>query len=251
MEMNRYHELFFLILAFCSELFGTLSGVSSSALFVPIGIVFESVQLTLVLTACLHVIGNSTRILMYWRHIDWKLTLQFGLPAIVLTGLGAQLSSYLPKNLFSLILGFFLVVIAFIFWFVQDTKIGTHKLSSYFSGGLSGFLTGAIGSGGAIRSLALSAFNLAPLVFTATSTLIDFGGDILRLQIYLKKGYLDQAHYFYVPALMGVAFLANWLAKKWLEKVNKIFFKKIVLIFVFGAGIISMATGILSLTNAN
>lgn len=249
--MNRYHEIFFLLLAFCSEILGTLSGVSSSAVFVPVGVFFESIQLTLVLTACLHVIGNLTRIFMYWKHIDWKLTLQFGLPAIVLTGLGAQVSSYLPKHLFSVILGVFLVVTSAVFSFVKETEIASHKLSSYLGGGLSGFFTGAIGSGGAIRSLALSAFNLAPLAFVATSTVIDFGGDVLRLQIYLKKGYLDQAHYFYVPALMLVAFFANWLAKQWLEKINRNIFRKIVLAFVFGAGIISIVTGLLSLTKTN
>lgn len=249
--MIRYHELFFLLLAFCSEVLGTLSGVSSSALFVPIGVFFESIQLTLVLTACLHVIGNSTRIFMYWKHIDWKLTLQFGLPSIILTGVGAQISSYLPKHLFSIILGIFLVLISTVFFLINETRISSHKLTSYLSGGLSGFFTGAIGSGGAIRSLALSAFNLAPFAFIATSTVIDFGGDILRLQIYLKKGYLDPAHYFYVPALMMVAFFANWLAKRWLEKINKNIFRKIVLAFVFGAGIISVSTGLYTLAKAN
>ncbi|WP_409479883.1 sulfite exporter TauE/SafE family protein [Pseudobdellovibrio sp. HCB154] len=245
--MKSYHELFFLILAFFSEFAGTLSGVSSSSLFVPVAVFFESVQLTLVLTACLHVIGNTTRTFMYWKHIDWKLTLQFGIPSIIMTGLGAQISGYLPKNLFSIILGFFLISISVVFWMMKDSTLNASRSVSYFGGGLSGFLTGAVGSGGAIRSLALSAFNLTPLTFTATSTLIDFGGDLLRLQIYLQKGYLDKAHYFYVPLLMIVAFLANWLAKKWLQRINQQVFRRIVLAFVFGAGMISISTGLISL----
>ncbi|MCM2353134.1 MAG: sulfite exporter TauE/SafE family protein [Pseudobdellovibrio sp.] len=245
--MMSYHEIFFLVLAFLAEVLGTLSGVSSSSLFVPIAVLFESIQLTLVLTACLHVIGNTTRTFMYWKHIDWKLTLQFGIPSIVMTGLGAQISSYLPKNLFSIILGFFLISISLVFWMMKDSTPNASRSVSYFGGGLSGFLTGAVGSGGAFRSLALSAFNLTPLTFIATSTLIDFGGDVLRLQIYLQKGYLDKTHYFYVPALMVVAFFANWLAKKWLQRINQQVFRKIVLAFVFGAGLISLFTGFISL----
>ena len=99
-----------------------------------------------------------------------------------------------------------------------------------------------IGSGGAVRSLALTAFNLNPLAFTATSTLIDFGGDILRFVVYFKKGYLDQEHYFYFPFLIFIAFAANWLAKIWLKRIKKESFEKIVLSFVFFMGFVSIVS---------
>ncbi len=56
---------------FFSELIGTLSGVSSSTLFIPLGNLFESFQITLALTAMLHVLGNSVRTVMYLKN-SWR-----------------------------------------------------------------------------------------------------------------------------------------------------------------------------------
>ncbi|MBC7457274.1 MAG: sulfite exporter TauE/SafE family protein [Bdellovibrionaceae bacterium] len=94
--MIQHHETYFLILAFFSELIGTLGGVSSSTLFIPLGKLFESIQVTLALTALLHVMGNSVRTIMYWKNINWPLTLKFGIPSIIMTGLGAQYSDFFP-----------------------------------------------------------------------------------------------------------------------------------------------------------
>lgn len=240
------HEILFIFIAFFSELIGTASGVSSSTLFVPLGFMLEGVQITLALTACLHVLGNLTRLFLFWKHIDWFLTLRFGIPALLLAGIGAYFSDLLPKEIFAVVLGVFLIGISILFYRKKESVKIKDKWLSYFGGGLSGFLTGLLGSGGAIRSLALAAFNLNPMTFTATSTLIDFGGDVVRLQIYLSKGYLNSDYYFYIPLFAVVAVLANWIAKKWLQKLNKEKFKKIVLAFVFISGVFSIVSSFIN-----
>ena len=116
----------------------------------------------------------------------------------------------------------------------------------YFGGAISGLLTGLLGSGGAIRSLALTVFNLNPIAFIATSTLIDFGGDLIRLYIYLQKGYLNREHYFYLPILMVIAVVANWAGKRLLGQIPQDNFKKIVLYLVLVMGFFSIGTAIFS-----
>lgn len=240
-----HHEIYFILLAFISEIVGTLSGVSSSTIFVPVGILLESLQVTLVLTASLHVLGNSTRLLLYYKDINWPLTLKFGVPSVLLTGLGARYSDYFTTAIFSILLGSLLIILSLISLTQAGSTFFRGKFIPYFGGGLSGFLTGLLGSGGAVRSLALAGFDLTPFAFIATSTLIDLGGDIFRLKVYLSKGYLDQDHYFYIPILMVVAFSANWLARRWLEKIPREKFKKIVLTFVLITGAISLGTGLI------
>lgn len=239
------HEIYFILLAFISEIVGTLSGVSSSTIFVPIGVLLESLQITLVLTASLHVLGNSTRLLLYYKDINWPLTLKFGVPSILLTGLGARYSDYFTTAIFSILLGSLLIILSLIFLTQAESTFFRGRFIPYLGGSLSGFLTGLLGSGGAVRSLALAGFDLTPLAFTATSTLIDLGGDIFRLKVYLSKGYLDQDHYFYIPILMVAAFSANLLARRWLEKIPREKFKKIVLTFVLITGVISLGTGLI------
>lgn len=243
--MGHLHEVYFVILAFFSELIGTLSGVSSSTLFVPIAHFFESVQITLVFTAVLHVLGNTIRTIMYYKNINWPLVIKFGLPAIVFTALGAQYSDFLSQKIYSIILGIFLVSTSVYLLFFNSNKIFSGRWLPFIGGGLSGLLTGLLGSGGAVRSLALTVFNLNPLTFIATSTLIDFGGDIVRLIIYIQKGYLNIGHYFYIPILMIVALIANWIAKYFVSKMPENYFRKVVLWFVFGMGMFSIVTAII------
>ncbi len=226
---------------------GTLSGVSSSTVFVPLAQLIESVQVTLVLTASLHVLGNSVRAILYRDNINWPLTLKFGVVSILFTGIGAQYSDFFPQSIYSLALGLFLITISAYFLFFNNKFIFQGKWLPYLGGALSGLLTGLLGSGGAVRSLALTSFNLNPMMFTATSTLIDFGGDIVRLVIYLQKGYLNREHYFYIPFLAIVAVLANWLAKLWIKRVKQESFQKIVLIGVLCMGLISLITGLTSI----
>lgn len=240
--MSEYHELLFVVLAFVSEVIGTLSGVSSSTLFVPMAKMLETVPVTLALTATLHVLGNSTRAILYWKNIDWPLTLRFGVTSIICTAIGAQYSDLFSARTYSLVLGLFLMILSsYLIYFDKKTFFSGTWLP-YAGGALSGLLTGLLGAGGAVRSMALAGFQLNPLVFTATSTLIDFGGDIARLVIYLQKGYLNKEHYFYIPILMIVAFFANWLAKSWIEKIPREKFKKIVLVAIFGMGLFSVVT---------
>lgn len=242
--MQSYHEVYFVVLAFLSEVIGTLSGVSSSTIFVPLAQLLESAQVTLALTASLHVLGNLVRAVLYRKNIDWLLTLKFGVVSFLFTGLGAQYSNFLPQSTYSIALGFFLVFISSYFLFFKNQHLFNGRWLPYAGGAISGLLTGLLGSGGAIRSLALSTFNLNPMTFIATSTLIDFGGDILRLFIYLKKGYLNTEHYFYIPILALVALSANWLAKMWVKNIKQDRFQKIVLIGVFFMGLISLFAGL-------
>jgi uncharacterized membrane protein YfcA len=201
-------------------------------------------QITLALTATLHVLGNSVRTIMYWKDINWPLTIKFGLPSALMTGVGAYYSDLFSDKGYSIVLGVFLISISVYLLFFKSSHILQGRLLPFLGGGLSGLLTGMIGSGGAVRSLALTSFKLNPLAFTATSTLIDFGGDVIRFIIYFKKGYFGQEHYFYIPFLIVFAFVANWLARFWLKRIRKERFEKIVLIFVFIMGLTSIATGL-------
>lgn len=241
--MIQHHEIYFTLVAFVAEFFGAMSGVSASALFVPLAKLFESVQVTLVLTATLHVLGNSVRAIIYREHINWDLTVKFGIPAILFAGIGAQYSDFFSERVYNFALGSFLTCLSGYFLFFKTKEIFAGKWLPYIGGAVSGLLTGLLGSGGAVRSLALTVFNLNPLTFMATSTLIDFGGDVVRLFVYLKKGYLNSDHYFYIPILMVIVVIANWLGKIVLKKIPQEKFHKTVLYIV-------MVLGILSLLNA-
>jgi hypothetical protein len=81
-------------------------------------------------------------------------------------------------------------------------KLRPNKLNAVSAGGIAGFLAGVIGTGGAIRGLALAAFDLEKGVFVGTSAAIDSGVDFSRMIVYLRGNFPLPAFYWYIPGLL-------------------------------------------------
>ena len=85
-------SLFFLI-AFFSEIVGTVAGFGSSVFFVPLAGLFFDFHTVLALTSILHVFSNAAKLVLFGRHVQWRLLLLLGIPSIACVILGALLSS--------------------------------------------------------------------------------------------------------------------------------------------------------------
>lgn len=177
---------------------------------------------------------------IFRKVLVWRIAIKFGTFATLGSIVGAQYSSALSEVQSKTLLGFTLMVLAVLFYRKIGEKFFTKSIMPYFGGFTSGFLTGLLGTGGAIRALAMLPFGLAPGPFVATSTLIDAVGDYLRLGIYLNKGYLDKDHFFYVVPLALAAFFGNQIGIRILGKIPSEKFNKGVLIMIFFMGVISV-----------
>ena len=201
----KVHDLLLVIIAFVSEVTGTVSGFGSSTFFVPAAVFLETFAFVLALTAILHCFGNLSKILIFRRHFPTELIVRLAVPSMILAGVGALLSAYISVNLLSRLLGFTLILVS-AFAFLnkkRPVKIGMASASAVC--GLSGLMTGLVGTGGAIRGMALTALGIDRNAFVAVSAGIDLGGDLIRAAIYLYKGYMDWNQWFYIPALGAAA----------------------------------------------
>lgn len=236
----KEHDLILIFGAFASEAIGTMSGFGSSTLFVPFGVLFESFYFILALTSILHCFGNVSKIYLFKESFNKRLFLQMFIPSIVMTGIGASLVSVFPVDLLKKLLGLILIAVS-IFWFLGREKkwLTNPKLAFVLIGG-SGFSTGLVGTGGALRGLALSALQLDKSAFVMLSASIDFVGDFFRMLIYLKSGFMDWQQWFYVPLLGLAAFLGVRLGRLILRSLSQKIFDRLVLILVFGSGILML-----------
>jgi uncharacterized membrane protein YfcA len=235
--------ILFLLLAFVSELAGTLSGFGSSMFFVPLALYLKPFELVLGLTGILHIFGNLSKIFLF-KKISWpaffRLTI-FSLPLLIV---GAFLSSYLKDGGFHLIIGLFLISAGLLFWFQleRSPKIAQFPLwVGLFLSALSGFLTGLIGTGGAFRGLALLSFGLTRETFIATSAAIDLLGDLHRTGIYISKDYVGREDLWVIALLIPIAFAGSWVGRKIIRKWSDAFFRKVVLLMIFALGLMSLA----------
>lgn len=188
------------------------------------------------ITGVLHVFSNLFKIRLFKQGIDLKLLLLIGLPSVVWVFAGSILTNYLNLIYAELILGIFLIFFSILFYVKPDLKLRPTQFNAMSGGSVAGFLAGIIGTGGAIRGLSLAAFNLEKDLFIATSAAIDLGVDSTRSAVYLWNGYLEKEFYFMVPILISIAFIGSYIGKEILKKVEQKYFKKIVLIFIFGIG---------------
>lgn len=239
----QIHDFLVAALALASEVLGTLSGFGSSTFFVPLASLFEEFHLVLVLTALLHCFGNISKLTLFRRGFDAGLFFLLAGPSIVFTAVGAFLSGKIEVGYLLRGLGIFLILWAVYFLFVDGRRRRIPLWSAVVLSAVSGFSTGLLGTGGAIRGMALASLGTPANVFIGLSAAIDFLGDILRAAIYLRNGYMDWNQWHYLPLLIFSAWCGTYLGKLILGRINQKVFEKIVTVFVLIGGIAMLLRG--------
>jgi uncharacterized membrane protein YfcA len=226
----------FIVVAFLSEIIGTVVGFGSSTIALPLSLFIFDFQTALVLVAFLHIFGSISRIGFFRQGLDKSLLLQFGVPSVALALVGASLVQSVPQDLLKMILGLFLIAYTFWSWSVKFT-IRPSVITSAIGGGLSGFFAGLIGTGGALRGAFLTAFGLSKEKYIATAAAIALAVDMTRLPIYLKEGFLKPQFYWMIPILLVVALCGSFIGKEITNKIPQSVFRRIVLLAIFIIGV--------------
>jgi uncharacterized protein len=226
----------FFILALIAEVLGTLSGFGSSVLFVPIAAYFFDFHSVLGITAMFHIFSNLSKIFFFRKGIDWKIVLWIGIPAMVFVSLGALLSNLIDVTYLESTLSVFLICFSILFLIFQNVKLNPNPLNMSLGGGISGFLAGLVGTGGAIRGMLLAAFSMQKEVFIATSAFVDFGVDLSRGVVYILNGFVKLEHLPIVFGLLLVSVAGTYIGKLILVKLSEKTFRYIVLFMILGVG---------------
>lgn len=239
--MNQIQPLF-LVLALLAEILGTVGGFGSSVFFVPIASFYFDFQSVLGLTALFHLSSNLSKLLLFKNGIDVKILVQLGLPAVVFVVLGSWAGRFLNTLILQAALGVFLVALSLLFLIKKQLVLKATVRNSILGGSLSGFSAGLLGTGGAIRGLTMSAFNLEKSVFIATSALIDLIIDLSRTAVYWSNGYIHQHDLIYLPFLVAIGLLGTWLGKKILVYLPQEKFRTISLVLILIIGLVTLGS---------
>ncbi|MFY7671171.1 sulfite exporter TauE/SafE family protein [Tenacibaculum sp. MEBiC06402] len=230
----------FILLALLAEIIGTIGGFGSSVFFVPIGNFYFDFYAVLGLTAVFHLFSNLSKIVLFKKGIDKKLLINIGIPSVVFVIIGGLLSKVLKSDYLEIFLAFFLIALSLLFLIRKKLVIPPNKKNAITGGIFSGFSAGLLGTGGAIRGLTMSAFNLEKNVFIATSAFIDFLIDFARSIVYFKNGYIQKEYLIYLPFLLLIGIVGTYLGKKILAYIPQDKFKKISLLLILLIGIVTL-----------
>jgi uncharacterized membrane protein YfcA len=243
--MTALHLLFFL-LAFGAEVLGTVGGFGSSVYFVPIASFFFDFQTVLGITALYHLGSNLSKLALFRQGLNRSLLLWMGVPSMVLVVVGGLASKWVSGLWLEVMLGLFLVLLSAIFLIWKNFAFATTPRNAVVGGAVSGFAAGLLGTGGAVRGLAMAAYNLEKSAFVATSAAIDFGIDLTRTVVYFYNGFITAESMVFIPALLVIAWVGTWLGRRILRRLPQARFKEFSLVLILTIGLVVMGKSLVS-----
>jgi uncharacterized membrane protein YfcA len=239
-------EILFFISALIAEIIGTMAGFGSSTIFLPLALLFVDFKTAIILVAIFHLFGNLSRIIFFRQGFEKKIILQFGMPSILFSLLGALMIGILPQPVLKLVLGIFLITTSASFLIKPELKIPANTSTFIAGGSVTGFITALVGTGGALRATLLQGFNIEKIKYIATAATIALATDATRIPVYISQGFLTEQYFIYIPILFGIAISGSFLGRRIVKRINQELFRKIVLVAIILVSIKFIIDGLLA-----
>jgi uncharacterized membrane protein YfcA len=179
------------------------SGFGLGTILMPAFALFFPVETAVAMTAIVHFSNNLFKLALLGRKADWRVTLRFGLPAMLAAFLGARmlvglsqmtpLFHYMAFNRVWQVTALKLVVAALMAGFALFESMPSLARISFsenllpVGGLLSGFFGGLSGQQGALRSAFLVRCGLSKEAFIGTGVVIACAVDTVRLFVYSER----------------------------------------------------------------
>ena len=234
-----------LALLFVAEILGTVGGFGSSLLVMPVMSWFVPFEQALGLTAVMHVFSNVAKVYFFRAGVSRHLLLWLGVPAILGVLIGAKATAYLDGRWITIALGIVLLATGALLLLLPRWKLAATRSNAIGGGVLSGFVAGLTGTGGAIRGVALAAFDLEKLAFVSTSAWIDLGVDLSRTVVYAQQGYMNDNIFYFLPGLLIVSVSGSWIGRWMLARVPQRAFRSLVLGLVAVMGAVTLVRALM------
>lgn len=246
------------VVALLASVLTFFSGFGLGTLLLPAFALFVPLEHAIAMTAVVHLLNGLFKLALLRKHIDTRVLLRFGLPAVLAAVLGAWLLSalgtlpalhaytafghrfeILPLKL---VIGVLLLLFAMIELVPKLRDLEFDARWQPLGGALSGFFGGLAGMQGALRSAFLARSGLDKQAFVATGAAIACVIDVSRLAVYAGTllavfGTLD--HRLLACAVLA-AFAGAWLGNRLLHKTTLRGLQRVVaaMLFAFAIGLI-------------
>jgi uncharacterized protein len=245
--------------ALAASLLTFFSGFGLGTLLLPAFALFLPIEQAIAATAVVHGLNGLFKLALLRAHVDRKVLLRFGLPAVVAALLGAWALARLGAvpalfaytafgdefeiTAIKLAIGLLLLAFALVELApkLRDAEFDARWMP--LGGALSGFFGGLAGMQGALRSAFLARSGLDKHAFVATGAAIAVLIDAARLSQYARtlSQQFAQLDLGLIAAAVVSAFAGAYLGNRLLKKTTMAGIQRTVaaLLFVFAIGLIS------------
>lgn len=195
---------------------GCLSGVigtGSSILLLPVLVHAFGPQQAVPIMAIAALMANVSRVLAWWREVDWKAVAAYALTGVPAAALGARTLLALPANIVEMALGFFFLAMVPVRHLLMRLQWKASLWHLAIAGAVIGFLTGIVLSTGPLSVPVFLAYGLVKGAFLATEAASSLFIYLAKVVTFREFGALP-AEVILQGLVVGLSLMAGTFAGK-------------------------------------
>ena len=160
-----------LLLGLVAGTVGGVLGFGTSIMLMPALVIVFGPREAVPIMAVASIMANASRVVVWWREVDWRAVAAYSATAVPAAALGAATLLTLPPGLVEAALGvFFVAMIPTRRWMArQQWKLGLSHLA--LVGAVIGYITGIVVSTGPINAPFFLAYGLVKGAYLATEAM--------------------------------------------------------------------------------
>ncbi len=195
---------------------GCLSGVigtGSSILLLPVLVHAFGPQQAVPIMAIAALMANVSRVLAWWREVDWKAVAAYALTGVPAAALGARTLLALPANIVEMALGIFFLAMVPVRHLLMRLQWKASLWHLAIAGAVIGFLTGIVLSTGPLSVPVFLAYGLVKGAFLATEAASSLFIYLAKVVTFREFGALP-AEVILQGLVVGLSLMAGTFAGK-------------------------------------
>jgi len=201
---------------------GTISGVvgfGASIMLMPVLVIAYGPRAAVPIMAIASVMANASRVMVWWRDVDWRACAVYSVTGIPAAALGARTLLVLPPRIVEVALGGFFIAMVPLrrHLAARQMKLKLWHLAPI--GAVIGFLTGIVVTTGPISVPAFLAYGLVKGAFLATEAAGSLGIYVAKAIVFRSFGALPVDAIAKGLTIGASLMIGSYLAKRFVLKL--------------------------------
>jgi uncharacterized membrane protein YfcA len=220
--------LFVLIIGLAAGTISGIVGTGSSIMLMPVLVYEYGPKQAVPIMAIAAVMANLSRILAWWREVDWRACAAYSITGIPAAALGARTLLELPSHAVDITIGGFLIVMVPVRHWLARHALKARLWHLAIGGAVIGFLTGIVVSTGPLSVPLFLFYGLSKGAFLATEAASSLG-------LYVSKSVTFQRFGALTPDVLlkgvvaGASLMAGaFIAKRYVLKLQPEMFRLVM-----------------------
>jgi len=232
-----------LVIGLAAGTLGGIVGFGSSIMLMPVLVIVFGPLQAVPIMAIAAIMANLSRILVWWREVDWRTCAAYSATAMPFAALGAATLLVLPTRVIELALGVFFITMIFVRRWMAAHDFRLRRTHLALLGVPIGYITGVVVSSWPLTAPVFLATGLVKGAFLSTEAAASLAVYIAKITVFRSFGALPW-NIILKGLIVGSTLMAGaFIAKRFVLKMDPSQFRLLMdgLMLVSGATLLAAA----------